>query len=245
MGVYGSQYLGASGTLTFSLAQTLAKGDVIVAGDAPRIYRPNGKQSSYNLAATDTMGAQLIINAVAELRANGVKPPLPDGTYPCYIDPIVDAQFFTDSQYQIMSQGCIDSEFFANARLSRTFGVTFVPTTNAPSFSFTNSSGTNLVARHAIVCGDSYLQESPFDGTYAAISKMPDMGVADYRYLDGDIVLVNRLPLDRAGQILSMGWYWIGGFVAPTDITITPAVVPSASGARYKRAVPIQVASAR
>jgi hypothetical protein len=56
--------------------------------------------------------------------------------------------------------------------------------------------------------------------------------------------MVNRMPLDRAGQILSSMWYWIGGFVVPTNATITPAVIPTATAARYKCGVVIEVASA-
>jgi len=236
--------LGRSGSVTLAANATWLEGDVLVADDAPQMLRPNGKQSAFALDATDTIGAQAIINAVAELRANGVKPPLANGTYPCYIDPVVDAQFFTDPQYQIMSQGQFQSPDFHNARVSQNFGVTFVPTTNAPSFKLVNHAGANLTVRHAIVTGEKYVQESPFEGTYDAIKAMPDMGVADYRFVD-DIVLVNRLPLDRAGQIMSMGFYWIGGFVAPTDVTITSAVVPSASAARFKRAAVVQVAAQR
>jgi hypothetical protein len=237
--------LGASGTITIQgTAVTLAEGDVVVASDAPSVFRPNGKESAYALDATDTVGAQLILNAVAELRANGVKPPLGNGTYPCYIDPLVDAQFFTDPQYQIMSQGQFQSPDFHNGRVSQNFGVTFVPTTNAPSFSLTNHASQPIHVRHLIVTGDKYVQESPFAGTMEAIRSMPDMGVADYRFVD-DIVMVNRLPLDRAGQIMSMGWYYIGGFVAPTDATINSTVVPSASAARYKRAAVVQVAAQR
>jgi hypothetical protein len=236
--------IGASGTLTLDATVSIAEGDILVAGDAPAVFRPNGKQSAFGLANTDTIGAQLIINGVAELRANGVKPPLGNGTYPCYIDPIVDAQFFTDPQYQIMSQGQFQSPDFKNGRVSQNFGVTFVPTTNAPSFTLTNSGSAQISVRHALISGEKYVQESPFQGTYDAIRSMPDMGVSDFRFVD-DIVMVNRMPLDRAGQIMSQGWYWIGGFVAPTDVTINKAVIPSASAARYKRAAVIQVAASR
>jgi hypothetical protein len=236
--------LGVSGTVTFAANETLAVGDVITAFDGAKVYRPNGKASALALDATDTIGAQLVINAVSELRANGVKSPLADGTYPCYIDPIVDAQFFTDPQYQIMSQGTVDSAEFKGARINRNFGVTFVPTTNSPSFSITNHAGKQLTVRHAIITGEKYVQQSPFAGTAEAIRSMPDMGIQKFDIVD-DIVFVNRMPLDRAGQILSMGWYYIGGYACPTDATINNIVVPSASAARYKRAVALQVASAR
>jgi len=232
---------GYSATLTFGTATSadLEVGCTITASDAPQIYRPNGKPNAYEIASTDTIGAQLIINAVAELRANNVPSPLIDGTYPCYIDPIVDAQFFTDPQYQIMSQGQFKSADFVNGRVSPNFGVTFVPTTNSPAFT-----GNGVKLRHAIITGEKYVQQSPFAGTEEALKSMPDMGVSKFDFVD-DIVFVQRMPLDRAGQILSSGWYWIGGYAAPTDATITSAVIPSASAARYKRAVVVQVASVR
>jgi hypothetical protein len=234
---------GWSGTLTISGAVTIDEGDSISAVDGSAILRPNGKLTRYAMDASDTIGAQLVINAVAALRRNGVKPPLSDGTYPCYIDPVVDAQFFTDPQYQIMSQGQVASADFHNARVSRNFGVTFIPTTNLPAYTLTNHAAVSLTTRRALVCGEKWLQESPFAGVGPAIASLPDMGVADYRVVD-DIVFVNRMPLDRAGQILSAMWYWIGGFVVPTFATITPAVIPTATAARYKSAVIIEVASA-
>ena len=236
--------LGWSGTLTISgSADPFSVGDAIYASDSQPTFRPNNKTTRLALDATDTIGAQLIINGVAELRRNRIKPPLSNGTYPCYIDPIVDAQFFTDPQYQIMSQGQMESPDFKGARVSQNFGVTFVPTTNSPAYSFVNHASVSLVARRALICGEKWLQYSPFKGTKEAISKMPDMNVADYRVVD-DIVFVTRSPLDRAGQILSQMWWWIGGFVAPTNATITPVVVPSATASRYKSAVSIEVASA-
>ena len=234
---------GASGTITLSAALTFAKGDVIIANDAQQVLRPNGKTSRFAMAPTDTMGAQMIINAVAALRRNGIKPPLANGTFPCYIDPVVDAQFFTDSQYQIMSQGQMESPDFKGARISRNFGVTFIPTTNLPAYSFTPAGGGTLVSRRVIVCGEKWVQESPFEGTKAAIAALPDMGVVDYRFV-GDIVFTNRMPLDRAGQVMSSLWYYIGGFVIPTNATITSAVIPTATTARYKSAVVVEVASA-
>jgi len=239
---------GWSGKLTLAsdLADALVVGDTIQAFDAQQVLRPNGKLNRYELAATDTIGAQLIIDAVAQLRRNGIKPPLSNGTYPCYIDPIVDAQFFTDAQYQIMSQGQMESPDFKGARVSQNFGVTFVPTTNAPVYSSADNTNSGLqvaATRRAIVCGTAWLQESPFAGVDDAISNMPDMGVSDIRLVER-IAFVTRLPIDRAGQILSQMWWYIGGFVVPTNATINKTVIPSATASRYKSAVVVEVATA-
>jgi hypothetical protein len=233
--------VGASGTLTLdaTLSATVTAGDTIQAFDGSVVIRPNGKLNRSLLASTDTIGAQLIINAVAQLRRNNIKPPLGNGTYPCYIDPVVDAQFFTDPQYQIMSQTNMESPDFKNARVAQNFGVTFVPTTNAPAY----VTAAGQVTRRAIVCGEKWLQESPFAGVESALRTMPDGGPADIRLVDR-IAFVTRLPIDRAGQVLSQMWWYIGGFVVPTQATINSLVIPTATAARYKNAVVVEVAAA-
>jgi hypothetical protein len=57
--------------------------------------------------------------------------------------------------------------------------------------------------------------------------------------IDG-IAQVTREPLDRLQQIIAQSWYWIGDFVAPTDFTVNPAIVPTASNAYAKRGVSIE-----
>jgi len=49
-----------------------------------------------------------------------------------------------------------------------------------------------------------------------------------------------RAPLDRLQQIVAQSWFWIGGFVAPTDATATSVIIPSAGAQYLKRAVVIE-----
>lgn len=219
-----------------------AQYDIIIAGDAPAYYRPGGARSRAELNSTSATTLQLFINAVAGFRLNNVKPPLPDGTYPCYIDPILDAQLFTDPAFQILTQGNESSPSFKNARVARNFGLTFVPTTNLPSYNFVNSASKALVARRAVICAERFIQEGPFAGVAQVVGELGGRGITDIRLIE-DIAMVHRLPIDRLGQILSQAWFYIGGFVVPTDVTITPAVIPSATFARYKRAAVIEIAS--
>ena len=238
----GGVVAGNSGTLTFSAAQTFAVGDVIKAADAPTILRPNGKMSRNALAATDTVTIQLIINAVAELRRNNVDS-LEDGTYLCALDPYLQAQFFADPDFKLAMMGQMeDSKIFHNARLARNLGVTFVDTTNCPNYAFTNSQSASLVAHHAYVMGKGALIEGTFDGMVEGYKSMANQAISAVRVVD-DYALVTRPPLDSLSQIWTQSWVWIGGHVCPTDATVTPAVVPSATAARYKRCVAIEVAA--
>ena len=234
---------GFSGVLTFSAVQTLAIGDVIIAVDAPAYVRNNNKRSRYAMTTSDTIGIQMILNAKALLKANNI-PPMSDGTYAVFIDPILMAQFFADQQFQIMAQGAEASALFKDGVLIRHFGVTFVETTNSPVYGpYTNNLGASIYLRRLIVCGERYLQECPFEGLEAGYASIADYALSDIRVMN-DVAVITRPPLDRDSQILSQSWVWIGGFVAGTDATITPAVIPTATTARYKRAVVCEAASA-
>ncbi len=233
--------IGVSGDVTFSAAQTLAVGDVIVASDAPSVFRPNNKLSRLALTQSDTAAMQLFINAKFELERNNI-PKHADGTYHCFIDPILHSQLFADPQFEIMAQGAVDSKLYSNAMVSKLYGLSFVPVTNSPSYSFVNAASASLVARHALIVGDQALLECPFEGTSKAIAAMADYQTAHVA-IANDIAMVTRPALDRLQQIIAQSWFWIGGHVAPTDVTITPVVVPTASNARYKRAAVIEVAS--
>jgi hypothetical protein len=111
--------VGVSGKLTI-LGQpiTTTIGDIVVANDAPAYYRPGTARSRFEMTGGTTATIQMFINAVAGFRLNGVRPPLPDGTYPCYIDPLMEAQLFTDPAFQILTQGDEKSSSFKNARVA-------------------------------------------------------------------------------------------------------------------------------
>jgi hypothetical protein len=240
---------GVSGNvvITFSGSQTLSIGDVIIAADAPTLIRPNNKRSRYALTSSDTLGMQLFINAQAQLDANGVEP-FADGTYAVLLDPQQHAQIFTDPQFQIMTMGMAASPIFKDAMVSQEFGLTFMKTTNTPIYTYTNAAGTSgFVSRRAFVIGQGALQEGTFDGMAEGYSSMADQSLGYVRVLGNSLsdtpwALITRPALDRKAQIWSQTWVWIGGHACGTDATITSAVVPTASNARFKRSVCIETA---
>lgn len=234
--------IGHSGTITYDPATAAVIGDIIVAADAPNYVRPKGARSRYEMDETCTAQIQLIINTVAQFRLNSLSGPLADGSYPCYIDAIMDAQFFTDPQFQILTMGAVESKIFKGARMLPNYNVTFIPTTNLPVCAFTNKDGKALFARRAIVCAERWIQEGPFAGAADVIAEGGGGAIHDVRMVD-DIAIVHRDAVDRLGQIISQGWFYIGGFVIPTDVTINNTVIPSATAARYKRATVIEVCS--
>jgi len=237
---------GVSGyvTVTFGASQTISIGDVLVASDSPTIIRPNNKRSRQQLTSADTLAMQLFINAQAQLDANGVEP-FDDGTYAAILDPQQHAQIFTDPQFQIMTMGMAKSDIFKGAMVSEEFGLTFIKSTNLPIYNFTNSASTASVSRRAFIIGKGALQEGTFEGMATGYANMADMQLG-YVHLLGNAksempwALITRPALDRKAQIWSQTWLWIGGVASGTDATITNAVVPTASAARYKRAVTVE-----
>ncbi len=231
---------GVSGTVnvTFGSAITPAIGDVIVAADAPQIFRPRAR-SRYAMTASSTANMQMFLNQKALLGRNGVKP-FSDGTYLCVLDDTVEAQLFTDPQFQVASQGAIDSEIFVNGTVVKRFGLTFVKSTTLPVYPFTNVDGQALVSHRAFVLGQGAIQEGTFTGMAEAYRAMADQALSHVEIVD-DYALITRPALDRKAQIWSQTWTWIGGHTCGTDATITSIVVPTATASRYKRAGCIEV----
>ncbi|MFC6519743.1 hypothetical protein ACFQAT_10435 [Undibacterium arcticum] len=54
------------------------------------------------------------------------------------------------------------------------------------------------------------------------------------------VCMVTRAPIDRLAQIVAQSWFWIGGFVAPTDATANSSIIPTAGSQYLKRAVAIE-----
>ena len=108
----------------------------------------------------------------------------------------------------------------------------FKPTTEA----IQQKIGTVNVHR-PLVCGAGCMVEGIFDDT--AYSNLPEVDNQLVDVIEG-IAMVTRAPLDRLAQIIAQSWYYIGGFVCPTDITADQTIIPTASNAMFKRAVMIE-----
>jgi len=229
---------GISGTLTFSGNVTVADGTALNTvtaynlgtGVAPFILRPNGRGNTSQIVGTDLLTMGAVLDAVAYLRSNAV--PTIDGMYNLYLDPVSARQFFADPDFKILFQGATAAaKEFRMGRVVELVDVRVIPTTEAYQQSLSG-----VKVRRAILCGADALVEGDFEG----------MGEADTERTNGiiemvdDVVQVTREPLDRLQQIIAQSWYWIGGFVAPTDQTVNANIVPTASASYYKRAVVIE-----
>lgn len=235
--VTNMSYGGISGTLTMSAAVSLADGaanNAVIAVNAPAILRPNGRLHTGALQPTDTLTMGSLLNAVANLRSNAV--PEIDGAYNCYLDPVSARQLFADNDFRQLFQGATSAnQVFQKGMVNDFLGLRFITTTEAVVQTHPTNAALGNV-RRPIVCGRGALVEGDFAGMADADVAPKDSIVS---VVDG-VAMVTREPIDRLQQIVAQSWYWIGGFCAPTDTTTTPATVPTASAAAYKRAVVIE-----
>lgn len=224
---------GVSGTLTLSGPVAIAdatQNSPVVATTASLIVRPNARLTTAALTPSDSLTMGALLNAVAQLRLNAV--PEIDGAFNCYLDPVSARQLFADGDFRQLFTGATSAnQVFKRGMVNDFLGLRFIPTTEAYVQSLNNG-----VVRRPIVCGKGALIEGDFAGMAAN-----DVAPADsiVNVVDG-VAMVTREPIDRLQQIIAQSWYWIGGFCAPSDATTTPAVVPTATNAAFKRAVMIE-----
>ncbi|WP_200893985.1 hypothetical protein [Xanthomonas sp. MUS 060] len=227
---------GISGTLTFSTNVTVPDGaalNAVVSSTAPSVFRPSGRASTAALQATDLLTMSNILDAVAQLRMNGV--PTVGDAYLGYLDPKSSRELFADPDFKQLFQGVGMKAAFMQGELYSPFlGVRFVPTNEA--YQQQHPSIPGAVVHRPIICGQGALIEGDFEGM-AAADIAGSNTIVD---MVDDIAMCTREPLDRLGQIIAQSWYWIGGFTCPSDTTASPTTLGTATNAAYKRAVVIE-----
>lgn len=248
---------GTSGTLTFQNSVTGTAGQTVIGQFAPLILRPNGRTSTAAIQSTDLLNMTVILNAVAYLRNNAV--PKVRGAYNLYLNSTSMNELFQDSEFQLLNRGVSTRDpVYENAWVYDAFlDVRFVMTTETFIQPAQGSApvAVNQIIQRPILCGAGALVEGVFDKGLDAIRNMAGqsgvgsmqqfqnvINVMGERFMYDGFYQYLRMPLDRLGQIISQVSNYIGGFTVPTDVTTTPAIIPTASYAYYKRAVIIETA---
>ena len=238
--------LGISGTLTFSATVLVADAtalNTVTLANAPVLIRPNGKwvggsafaptTSTASLTATDILTLSAIEDAVANLRNNTG---LIGQDFDMYCDNISMRQLFADADFKQAFQGQYGAREWRSGMVFKLGGVNYVPTTEAPQQ--VHPTNAALKIHRPILCAPGALVEGDFAGMEQKAAEMGDLN-AQIDYID-DVCQVTRAPLDRLQQIVAQSWFWIGGFVTPTDATATSTIIPTAGSQFLKRAVVIE-----
>jgi hypothetical protein len=241
-GIQGSA--GTSGYLTISppAANAPNAGDGLVAANAATVLRPNGKTATTQLNIGDVLTLGLCLDGVTILRNNAV-PNYPDGGYRLIVDNVGMRQLFADQQFLIAYAARYNSTEYQSGQIFQLLGITFIPTNEAYYQIATPTSGIgiNVPVRRPVLMGAESLLEGNFEGLryYNLREGYDPISVS---YLVDNILLILRPPLDRMGRNASLTYTWIGDYAIPTDVTTTPAIIPTASNATYKRVVVFETA---
>src|SRR6185437_14900857 len=222
---------GVSGVLTFAANVTIANGtagNAVVHPYAPSLFRTNGRATSLALTSSDQLVLGNLEDALAALRNNtGYQ-----GEVDVFMDNVSMRQLFNDTQFQLLWRGQYGSAEVKNMKFFNVLGMNFIATTEAL---VQNNAGVNI--RRPIMAMPGALVEGDFAGMREKASDFyqnAEITMAD------DVCHVTRGPLDRLQQIVSQSWFWIGGFVAPTDVTATTSIIPTAGNQYWKRAIVVE-----
>ncbi len=250
---------GTSGTLTMATSVSTANGtagNTVIGVYAPVIMRPAGRTKTAALTSADLLDMNTILNAVNYLRNNAV--PTIDGRYHCYLNATSMGQLYRDPEFQILNRGVGTRDpNYANGWIMGDFlDLRFFQTTETyvqPPQTGAAVPVSQTIQR-PIICGKGALIESIFEKGLDAIRRLTGgvshiSGVAQFTNVLGEQSLTNgfymnmRGPIDQLSQIITQTANYVGGFVVPTDVTTTSAIIPTASNAYYKRSVIIETAS--
>ena len=236
---------GFSGTLTFSGNVTVADGTAlngVAHANAPVVVRPNGKWtggSAYGiatatpaLASTDLLTLGVIEDGIAQLRNNTGY----EGLVNLYLDNVSMRQLFADQDFKLMYQGQYGSKEARQGKVFELMGSQFIPTTEA--LVQTHPTNSALKVRRPIIVMPGALVEGDFAGMQQKAEDFAGMN-SEAQMIDS-VMMVTRGPIDRLQQIVAQSWFWIGGFVAPTDATANSNIIPTAGAQYLKRAVVLE-----
>lgn len=240
---------GASGVLTFSSNVSVADGtaaNVVASTFGAPIVRPNGKHiggsatqataTQAALTATDKLTLGAVEDAVAMLRNNTG---MDTEVFNLYLDNMSMRQLWADNDFKLMYQGQYDSKEMRAGKVFQLLGVNFIPTTEAPVQGV--SAAVPAGVRRPILCAPGALVEGDFAGMEQRA--IDAAGINSLVHTIDDVVQVTRAPIDRLQQIIAQSWFWIGGFVAPTDASATSNIIPTAAQTYFKRAVMLEHAA--
>jgi len=238
-----------SGNLVFSTNVTVLDGtewNSVISPVSTPVIRPAGKTASVDLVAGDYLTANMVIDAVTQLRKNAIKNANDFNGYVLIASPDAIDQLMKDpTVLQLYRTRMFSNELYSEVELGHALGCDIVITQDALINNiFTLGAPTStLPTTQAIVCGRECLIKGDFDiNPYEKEFQLNRIGqtLYHYQFSEFNIAHISRAPIDALGRYVAQTWEWIGGFVAPTDSTITSAIIPTATNSYYKRATVLE-----
>lgn len=253
------------GVLTLAANASWAADARVLAFDAPKILRSGAAATVDGITSTSILTLQDIRLAVAEMRRNAI-PAHEDGHYHVHLDPLAEAQLFSDNEFQRLNQSLPDADRYQGLYVGTLLGCHFYSNNESPSVRTSNAqvaTGRGSVSADAvnyaslrnkagvsimrtIVTGGGTIYEKWIDesGEYASDAGYTGKVETGFSLTNGGIqVTVDRVryilrsPLDRLQQVVSQTWSFSGDWAIPTD------QLGGQTSGRFKRAVVIESGS--
>jgi hypothetical protein len=153
-----------------------------------------------------------------------------------FLSPTSMRQIFKDPDFKQLYQGDAEkSAVFPNATIYRLAGLIFVSTTDVATQTLNG-----VKIQRPLIVGEGALIEMIAESLYA---EEPEGMDGDVVYNFDGVQFVNREPIDRLKSIVAQSWMSIFAYVCPTDTSVLPSVIPTASNSAYKRVVMIEHSS--
>jgi len=248
------------GTLTLTGgAVTVASRAYVFAEDCTGIVRVGGGNKVDDVTGTDILRLADVRAAVARFWQQNV-PEYGDGYFHCHLDPVSQAQIFSDPEFQRLLTSLPDYFIYRQFALGALLGTVFFRNSECPlsdtveggsTATFTlddpfagelfNTGATTGVKIHrALFVGQGALHEYHQDLS-ALITDAGITGKVGEPRISNNGIEVNtdrvqliiRAPLNRLQDLVSTSWKFVGDWPVRTDVS-------SGDAARYKRVLAIE-----
>lgn len=184
-----------AGTLTLSAVHTWSQHDYVIASDAPMVLYAGGGNSVDAISAADTLALPQILNAVSELRNQGV-PSYPDGLYRAFLSPAQENQLLNDPKIESLTaqrglEMSVDPEV-QKATIIIAGGVRFMRCNSVPdsdtAANMTNGLETGVRASAAL-SREIWAETRNKDGVEVKRLLIYGMGGGELHYVDTEMLV--------------------------------------------------------
>lgn len=247
------------GTITVDSAVTVADRAYVLAKDRTFLVRVGGGNSVDDVGGTDILKLADIRTAVAHFWQQNV-PEQPDGRFHCHLDPISQAQVFSDSEFQRLLTSLPDYFMYKQFALGELLNTVFFRNSESPLPDTVEGGMTATFSQDDNFAGELYaggdvdgvkIHRPIFIGQGLLNEYYQDLGqlitdagvtgrVGEPRITNNGIEvfsdriqLIIRAPLNRLQDQVSTSWKFIGDWPVRTDAATGDA-------SRVKRALVIE-----
>lgn len=227
----GSGIFGRSGTLTFttSVATTDATlNSPVVAVNAPTQIFANAATSLATLQSTSTLTMKDIQKARNVLANNGMLR-ASNGKAKLYATPNALYGLYRDPEFQLLYRGRYESSTYESGKVADLLNIEIIEVQSAP---VQTNYGSFTVERSIMVADGAIIEARKTEDMVR-----PEVDGPAHVVVEDNIAVITTAPIDAANQFVKIAALQFVGYAARTDRAVTPAIIPTATVANYKRAV--------